>query len=223
MLSLDFSPQFTKDFLKKSVLELLSLNGLQENAYARVALFREGKGRYQPQDMQAGYVIETESVSGELFAFNSKGLSLGLFGELQKPLDKLANFKTCSALVYVLASVYKTKNRLDDCAILNTKTNICDSTNSNIFLVHGNALTTPSLEEGCIDGVMRRQVLTFAKANKMRVSEQAVDTEALRGADEVFLTNAVSGIRWVESYGTKKFSHSTAFLLSEKLRKQIAK
>jgi branched-chain amino acid aminotransferase len=124
--------------------------------------------------------------------------------------------------VYVLASIQKAKEGWDDCLILNTRANICDSTNSNVFLIRDKTISTPALKEGCVDGVMRKQVMAIAREKAFTVNETAIETEMLRQADEVFLTNAVAGIRWVQQYGNKQYNNFTAVLLSEALRKQIS-
>jgi len=222
LLSLKLPIAFTKEFLQKAIPELLSLNAITGNAYVRVMLYREGRGRYAPDEMQAGFMIEAEPISGELFALNQKGLTIGLFTDVNKAVDQLANFKTNSALAYVLASIHKAKNGWDDCLILNTRSNICDSTNSNVFLVKEKTISTPALSEGCINGVMRRQVITFAKANEFTVQETAVEIEMLRHADEVFLTNAVNGIRWVQRYGDREYGNKIAASLSAALRKLVS-
>lgn len=222
LLSLELPIIFTKEFLQKAIFELLSLNTIVGNAYARVMLYREGRGRYAPDEMQAGFMLEVEPIQSELFELNKKGLTIGLFADVNKAVDQLSNFKTSSSLVYVLASIHKAKTGLDDCLILNTRSNICDSTNSNVFLVKNKIISTPSIQEGCINGVMRKQVIELAKENGFTVQEAAIEAEMLRQADEIFLTNAVSGIRWVQFYGNTQYKNESATKLSIVLRNQIA-
>lgn len=222
LLALELPQDFTKKFLEKSILELLSLNAIAGIAYSRVMLYREGRGRYAPDEMRAGFMIEVEPIQGELFQLNQKGLTIGLFTEVNKSIDRLSNFKTNSALAYVLASIHKTKAGWDDCLILNTRSNICDSTNSNVFLVKEKIISTPSLNEGCINGVMRRQVIALAKTNGFTVQESAVEMEMLRQADEIFLTNAVNGIRWVQQYGNVQYLDKVSSELSFALRKLVS-
>lgn len=221
-LSLELPSGFTKETLQKSIPELLSLNGITGNAYARVQLYREGRGKYTPEAMQAGYMMEVEPVDTELFAFNRRGLNIGLFTEVTKAIDQLSNFKTTSALVYVLASIHKAKLGLDDCLVLNTRSNICDSTNSSVFLVKDKTISTPALKEGCIEGVMRKQIISIAAEKGFTVNETEIATDMLRHADEVFLTNAVAGIKWVEHYGNVRYTHHAAALLSDALRKSCS-
>lgn len=222
LLSLELPSSFSKEYLQKSVCELLSLNAINGCAYVRVTIYREGKGRYSPCAMQAGFAIETEPLQGELFALNDKGLSVGIFSDMLKPVDRLSGFKTCSALIYVLASIHKANSGWDDCLILNTCSNICDSTNSNVFLVKDNLLVTPALSEGCVSGVMRKQVMTIAKKNGFAVDEAAIAPQMLRQADELFLTNAVRGIRWVHRCENTEYGNNLSLALAEKLKKLVS-
>ena len=218
VLSLELSQDFSKDFLQKSIIELLSLNSISGSAYARVMLFREGRGRYEPESMRAGYLIETISLESEIFSLNEKGLSIGIYPDVLKSIDALSGYKTCSALVYVLASVHQSKEGWDDCLILNSRSNVCESTNSNLFIVKNNIIYTPSLEEGCVNGVMRRQIISIAEKNDFTVSQTALELETIHAADEIFLTNAVSGIRWVKNFGGKEYGNERVSTLSKLLR-----
>ncbi len=221
MLSLDIPAGFTKHFFKDTILELVALNYINGNAAARLTLFREGKGKYTPDELRAGFVIEVEPLSDELFKLNEKGLTLGIYPDLYKYPDKLSNFKTCNSLIYILAAIYKSKNRWDDCVILNTGLNICEATSSNLFLVKQNQIITPALQEGCVDGVMRKFVIELAQNCNLTVSQASISSEELREADEIFLTNAINGIRWVGNYGSKQLQNKVASELSEKLRQEI--
>lgn len=218
VLSMQLPAGFTKEHLTKSILELAALNAIDGCACARVTLYREGRGRYNPDTMQSGCLVEAEPIRGELFEFSEKGVTIGLFTDAVKSIDRLSAYKTCSALVYVLASVYKTKAGWDDCLILNSRERICDSTNSSVFIVKGSVISTPALSEGCVNGVMRKQIITLAQSAGWHVHETALETEILREADEVFLTNAVRGIRWVGCFGNKQYQNAVALTLSNLLR-----
>jgi branched-chain amino acid aminotransferase len=69
-------------------------------------------------------------------------------------------------------------------------------------------LYTPSLEEGCLAGTMRMQIINLALANGIKVYECALMPQNLLAADEVFLTNAIRGINWVGGYRTKRYQNN---------------
>jgi len=63
---------------------------------------------------------------------------------------------------------------------------------------------TPALTEGCVSGVVRRHLLMKLPG----VEEKEIDVDWLMGSDEIFLTNAVSGVRWVEKWGEKTYGNA---------------
>ena len=61
------------------------------------------------------------------------------------------------------------------------------------------------MEDGCIAGTMRMNVINLALENKIKVYECTLNPHNLLSADEVFLTNAIRGIEWVVAYKTKRY------------------
>jgi branched-chain amino acid aminotransferase len=62
---------------------------------------------------------------------------------------------------------------------------------SNLFLVRGGALITPSLASGCLPGITRQLVLELAKALALPAQERRIEPEELLHADEAFFTNTL--------------------------------
>ncbi len=100
-----------------------------------------------------------------------------------------------------MAARYAKENKLNDCLVLNTNERIADSTIANIFLIKDQKLFTPPLSEGCVNGVMRRYII-----EQYAVNETVFTVDDILSADELFLTNAMYGIRWVQQFREKKFS-----------------
>ena len=68
---------------------------------------------------------------------------------------------------------------------------------------------------------MRAVVLDLAGELGLAVLVESMVWEAVLSAKEVFLTNAVTGIRWVDSAGGVTFSNSQTARLSEALRAHL--
>ena len=66
-------------------------------------------------------------------------------------------------------------------------------------------LYTPPLEDGCIGGIMRMNVINTAIENSITVYENTLSPQNLLAADEIFLTNAIQGIQWVGGYKSKRY------------------
>ena len=151
------------------------------------------------------------------YQLNQKGLVLGIYDEIRKPKNMLAEIKSANALLFVLAGIHKNKYHFDDCLLLNEQGNIIEATSSNVFLVKGNQLFTPPLEDACLPGIMRSLLLSIAEEAEIEVKQLSISIADLEVADEVFLTNAVSGIRWVLGYGPKRYFNQKAKFLIQKI------
>ncbi|WP_214229178.1 aminotransferase class IV [Pedobacter sp. B4-66] len=204
-------------FLKQKTAELCKKNKLKDNVRFRLSVYRAGDGLYTPNSNKSGYVLEASPLTESTYELNKKGLIVDVFDELTKSVDKLSNYKTCNSLLYVMAGLYKKQYNLDEAFILNQNGFLCESISSNVFVVYNKQIYTPALSEGCIAGVMRNVVMNIAKANDIPLIQAQINPEVLKEAEEVFITNAVGGIRWVMGYGRKRYFNEVTRLLSEKL------
>ena len=204
-------------FLRQKTAELQKKNKLGANVRFRLSIYRDGEGLYTPQINKIGYLLEARALETANYELNQKGLIVDVYDEITKPLNKLSNYKTSNAMVYVMAGLFQKQNKLDEAMILNQQGFLCESTSSNVFVVYQNQIYTPALTEGCIAGVMRTVVLQLAKTHNFNLVEAQISPEILKEAEEVFVTNASSGIRWVMGYGRKRYFNEVAKELSAKL------
>ncbi len=109
-----------------------------------------------------------------------------------------------------MASIKAQERQLDDLLISNDVGGILESSSSNLFVVSNGVLYTPGLEEGCLAGTMRMQIINLAIRNNIRVYESNILPQNLLVADEIFLTNAISGITWISGYRTKRYFNNTS-------------
>lgn len=152
------------------------------------------------EDAAANYIIQSwalERPSG----LNEKGLILGVFPPGRKSCDAFANIKSNNYLLYSMAAQYASRHGWDDCLVLNSLGRVADSSIANLFYVRGGTIYTPSLSEGCVAGVMRQWLIESLPAAGFRVEERPVAPEDLILAEEVFVSNAIRGVRWVRSFG----------------------
>ena len=204
-------------FLREKVEELVRRNRTGADARIRLTVFRDSEGLYSPVSNKFGYVLEIQKLDESQYVLNKKGLIIDVYDEIPKPVNALSNLKTCNAMIYVLAGIYKNQNALDEVLILNHHGFLCESMSSNVFVVYDRKLYTPALNEGCIAGVMRQVVMRLAKENNIELVEAQINPDILNEADEVFLTNASKGIQWVMGYNNKRYFNEVSRFLSEKL------
>jgi branched-chain amino acid aminotransferase len=217
LLKMEAPEAFTVPELKTQIKALCERNSVKSDARVRLTVFRNEGGMYAPATNSVSYLIETKPLEDEGYVLNQRGQTVDVYTEVKKPLNALAAHKTANALLYVLAGVHRNNQQLDDCVIINERGNICEAISSNLFVVKNGALYTPSLDEGCIAGVMRQQVLRIARENRVAVYEISLLMNVLLNADELFLTNAINGITWVSAYKGKRYFNTTARSFCDKL------
>ncbi len=219
LLKFDKSSLIDTWFLREKTEELVRRNKIGSDARFRLTVFRDADGLYSPASNRFAYVLESQKLEENSYVYNKKGLIIDVYDEVPKPLNILSNLKTCNAMVYVMAGIFKNRNGLDEVLILNQDGFLCESMSSNLFVVYDRKLYTPALNEGCIGGVMRQVVIRLAKENGLELTEAQINPNILNEADEVFLTNAAKGIQWVMGYNNKRYFNKISRFLSEKLNK----
>lgn len=221
LLKMEGAQKITAEFIENDIYDLARRNKIFTDARARITVFRSDGGFYTPVKNAFSYLIELDKLETKGFEWNTSGISICLYDEIPKSIDPLSNFKTCNSLLFVLASVYKSKMKTDEAILLNSNGHLVEAGNSNIFLVKDEEIYTPSLQDGCIGGVMRTVVLGLAEKLKMKVNQGKLKPTLLQSANEIFLTNASQGIRWVVSYGTKRYYTRVSKLLNVELNKLV--
>jgi branched-chain amino acid aminotransferase len=217
-LKIDGYSQMDTWFLKEKAEEL-AIRNKAKHGRLRLTVFRDAEGLYTPTQNKMAYTLELQPADEPRYFLNEKGLIMDVFTELTKPLNYLSNIKTCNALPFVMAGLFKNQYHLDDVFILNQNGFLCEAGSSNVFVMYQNHLYTPALSEGCIEGVMRQLVIKLALANNIPVTEAQINPEILYEAEEVFLTNASKGIQWVMGYGVKRYFNKVSKLLIDELNK----
>ena len=182
------------------------------NGSAKIHVNRSGEGKYLPLSDSLDLLIRTNY--GSSFVKNTP-ISLCVFSDEQKTKGKISNIKSVNALVSVLGAIYAKEHGFDNAILRNTEGNFIETTNSNLFIIKQGIVYTPPVNEGCLDGTMRKWVL-----DQVDVIEKSLNPLDINEADEVFSTNAISGITAVEVVSiatTKIYKTDFSHQLQEKL------
>jgi branched-chain amino acid aminotransferase len=208
LLQFDLPKLFTPDLLEGQVLSLLKKNGHHKKARIRLTVFRGDGGLHDDIDHKPNYLIQTWALPADSGSWNTNGLILGIYADATKSMDILSNLKHNSFIPYVLASLHAKEQKWNDAVLLNSQGRICETTITNIFLIKDGTVHTPSLAEGCIAGIMRQHILRQLEKNNIPFTEGKITIEDLLDADEVFLSNSIYHIRWVQSIGDKTYDNA---------------
>ncbi|WP_283403400.1 aminotransferase class IV [Halorubrum sp. DM2] len=103
--------------------------------------------------------------------------------------------KTHNYLNGILARLELRVTGADEALMLDPDGHVAEGATSNLFFADGNALRTPSLDGPILPGVTRATVIEIAKAEGIPVEEGTYAPDAVRSADEVFLTNSTWEVR----------------------------
>lgn len=204
-LKMEASLDFDEVQLKKEVIRLIAKNEILKGGRVRITFTRKGSGYYLPKDNEMEYFIEAYPLEQNNFYLNQQGKNIDIYPEMKKQVNSLSVYKTLNCQIYIMAALYAKSKGLDDCLIQNYKLGIIEATSSNLFIVSNGVLYTPSLETGCVGGVMRMQIINLAIEHQIKVYECSLTPQNLLAADEIFTTNAISGIQWIGSYRTKRY------------------
>ena len=208
LLGFETPKTFTTTWLTEQIIATAKKNKVEKAARIRVAVFRGNGGLYDAEHHHPNILIQSWPLPPQAGTLNQNGLVTGIFPTARKSCDALSNIKSSSHLTYVLAALHAKKHHWNDAFILNAYNRIADSSIANVFVISKKVITTPPLSEGCVAGIMRRFLLRELPQYGFTVKEKPLTPDDIESADECFLTNAISGIRWVKEFEKKSFTNT---------------
>jgi branched-chain amino acid aminotransferase len=208
VLQFELPGLFTKGNLITAIKKLAKKNNHEKAARIRLNVFRGDGGLYDAANNTPNYVIETWPLPDSIGQWNSNGLVAGIYKDAKKSCDILSNIKHNNYLPYVLAAFEAKKEKWNDAIVLNQFGRIADSTIANVFLVKEETIITPALTEGCVAGIMRKSLINHLHQNSIRCKETIVTIEDIMNAHEVFVTNSINNIRWVQRIGDAVYGNT---------------
>ena len=175
----------TEKSLLVLITELIKQNKIV-NGSVKIHVSRSDGGKYLPSSASSEILINAND--GLKFEQNTP-ISLCIFSDEVKTKGKLSNVKSINAAISVLGAIHAKELGFENAILKNDDGNCIETTNSNIFILKEGIIYTPPLADGCVDGTMRNWILK--QENMIEKSLNQIDIE---GADEVFISNAFSGI-----------------------------
>jgi branched-chain amino acid aminotransferase len=206
VLTLRLPESYGLDKLNNAITGLLVRNKLFVGARVRLTFFRLGEGKYTPVENTCALLIDTAPLPAAKYQLNDKGLEIDLFTKTHKPIWPLGQFKSINSGLYTIAGIYAQQHALDDVLLLNEHGNIIEATSSNVFVLKDQQVFTPSIDTGCVAGVMRKQLFKILTSMGFQViSTQELTPDFIREGEEIWLSNTISGVRWVKKFRTGRF------------------
>ena len=203
MLRMKISMNFTLKFYEDEILKIINENKLHNKARVRVTVFRKNGGLFSPDSKEVNFLIEAE----KLLPVHHDSYEIELYKDFPVYSGMLSNIKTNNRMINVVASIFASEFNYQNCILINEKKYIVEAINANIFIIKGDEIFTPALTEGCINGIIRKQIIDMINKNSdYYIKETAISPFELLKADEVFLTNSVIDIQSVTKYRKKEYA-----------------
>lgn len=213
---------FTLEYLEEQVLNLAKANNCENSARVRLTVFRNDGGFYLPQTRTVSFLIQVSPLNETHYSFSDAIYEVDLYKDFFITKQLLSTVKTTNKMINITGSIFADENDLQNCLLLNNEKNVVEALNGNLFMLIGNQLITPSVEDGCLNGIMRKQVLQVArKIEDIEVLEQLISPFDLQKADELFITNVITGIQPITKYRKKEYKSDLSKVLLEKINDLI--
>ena len=218
VIRMEIPMNFTMEYLEEQILALATAKNLTAAARARITVYRNDGGHYLPKTNTVSFLVNVEALESTQYAVNQGEYVVDLYTDFYVTRHLLSSIKTTNKIINITASIFAEENGLDNCLLVNDTKNVVEALQGNIFIVKGNTLITPPVSEGCLNGVMRKQILALArKMENLEVMEAVISPFDLQKSDELFVTNVIKGIQPITKYRKKEFATKVSQQLLQNL------
>lgn len=200
VLGFDIPPEWTETYFEQEIAR-----GSPRNARIRLMVWRAPGGLYLPQNDAPQFLITAEPLQSGAFEWYGAGLEVCLCETVRLPVDSLSGLKSLNGARYVAAAREARAKSADDAIVLNAHGRVCEATGSNVIWLVGDIVFVPPPFDGQINGTFQKMLCTLLRTEGWELREKPCFVEDLLGADEILLTNAVKGIRWVRKFEGKEY------------------
>ena len=212
---------FTMEYFESQILNLIATFSDSNSYRVRFSVYRDSEGFYLPKSRNVQFIVAASSLNSDLYAIGKDSYEVELYKDFYVSKQLLSTLKTNNKMLQITGSIFADENGYDNCLVLNDEKNVVEALQSNLFMKTGNIVVTPPVSDGCLNGIMRKQVLEILKKIEgIEVKAASISPFDLQKADELFLTNVISGIQPITKYRKKEY---TAEFASDVLKRLNAK
>jgi branched-chain amino acid aminotransferase len=222
IVRMEIPMNFTMEFFEDQIISLAKANNCSDSARVRITVYRNDGGNYLPLHRSVSFLINCTPLEDKLYSIDTKPYEVDLYKDFYIAKQLLSTLKTTNKILNVTASIFAVENGFDNCLLLNESKNVAEALQGNVFMVLNGKLITPPLSEGCLNGVMRMQILNLAsKIENLEVEELEISPFDLQKAEELFISNVIKGIQPITKYRKKEFGNALATKIVTLLNAQI--
>lgn len=213
---------FTMEYFESQILNLIQSLKNSNSFRVRFTVYRDSEGFYLPKSRNVQFIVTATPLNSELYSFQKELYEVELYKDFYIQKQLLSTLKTNNKMLQITGSIFADENGYDNCLVLNDEKNVIEALQSNIFMKTGNVVSTPPVSDGCLNGIMRKQILEILKKMEgIEVKETSISPFDLQKADELFLTNVISGIQPITKYRKKEYPTEFASDVLKRLNAKI--
>jgi 4-amino-4-deoxychorismate lyase len=192
--------------LKKLLHQVWTANDSPPDVVFKWIVWRNSDGLYSPSNERSShYLIELKPYR----AAPKEKAQAYIANTVANTPSVYSSFKRLSAMHYVLAGIEKTNRQADELILTDSHGNLSEATSSCLFWMMNHRLYTPSLDTGCIEGVVRKTIFKWAKEHAVPLDELKIDASALSSEATVFTGN-VAGLSMIGKLEDTSFKNDLA-------------
>ena len=222
IVRMEIPMNFTLEYIENQILNLTNELKVSNSARVRFTVYREEGGFYTPVTNAVSYIIQATTLDNSNYFIKDSNFEVDLYKDNLISKQLLSTLKTTSKIIQVTASVFAIENELNSCIMLNDEKNVIEAISGNIFMLTENKLVTPPISDGCLNGIMRKQIIQMLKLfPEIEFNEESISPFDLQKADELFITNVITGIQPISKYRKKYYENNFAKRLIDKLNESI--
>lgn len=213
---------FTLEYMENQIVQLVAAQESAPSYRVRISFFRKPGGKYAPVTRETEFIITAEPLKVALYEIETAAYEVELYKDFYVSKQLISTIKTNNRVLNTTAAIFAAENDYNSCLMVNDDKNVIEAIHGNVFMLTGNKLITPPVTDGCLNGVMRKQVLEIAKKiDDLEVVEASISPFDLQKADEIFITNVITGVQPVTRYRKKEFKVSLSGVIVNRLNAKI--
>ncbi len=207
ILRMEIPSEWSPEFLLDHLLDVTKKRAVNSrDVRLRLSVWRHGSTGYGSHANGVDWCISGTPLDSTEYRETADSPRILVFKDHAKPPGLLSTLKGPHSFLFGLAERFAKENQATEALILTPDNHLLESSRSNLFILQDGQLYTPPLSAGCTKGVLRQAVLKTAKELGVPVIEKCMSPFDLQRADEVWLSNAVHGIRPVREYKQAHYS-----------------
>ncbi len=211
---------FDEAFLRGEITRLLNRNRIFKGALIHL-LFMADKNKGPIRS--SGLYMATENLSEEKFILHSRGIKLGWLKDHTHAGDWLIQGIGNYHPIHMLWEQELKQLNCDAGYFTDKNQKITECSDASLFVIQGTRLYTPSLNLGLTPRAIRKVILRLAPTLGLQVIEtELLEPAHLDAADEIFLADDHTGIRWIVGHGEIRYFRKYSELFNTIINREWA-